>query len=308
MNDDISEFLPSISGNIQKELAIFITEISSIIATAEQDTVLHPWGIFRQSDELVDWLTGLTPNVIQPMVGIPFTGSELVSILTNTSMYVNRGRETPKEPSYEVGGSDDILPSNVPILIKYLIMRLFVFHQDLIGLILDLPSPWKAGLAAVLDLAPPQIQQDIVDFIVAIDHNMTSEDISNAEHIELDPYSLLVDTAFLRFLLELPGNLLAPHWPTQHGGYDLVQKIASSRIMVDFLGQITPTPYTVAKSGKFRLEVGLPMSLGVSLKYTVEGVTMFIDSAENTSQGSHTARYWMQYLYPGVHRWQNSQR
>ena len=279
MNDNLSKLIPSIPENIQAGLAIFITEISNIVATAREDTVLTPWGIFRQSDDLVHWLTGLTPNVIQPIVGIPLTGPQLVTVLINTFMYVNRGRATPNERLYEVGRSNDILPSDVPILVKYLIMRLDILHRDLIGLVLDLPPPWKAGRAAILNLAPPEISQDIVNFIVDIHDNIVEEDIPDWEEpIALDLYSILVDPELIRFLLELPEDLLAPYWPTQHGGYDLVQKIASSQIVVDFQGPNTPTPYTVAKSRKFRLEVGLPLNLGVCPKYTMERVIWFIGS------------------------------
>ena len=278
MNDNLSELLPSIPENIQVGLAIFITEISSIIATAKKDTMLHPWGIFRQSDDLVQWLKHLTPDVIQPIVGVPFTGPGLVYVLSNAFLYVNRGKAIPQQPSYHVANSLDISPSDVPILVKYLIMRLSIFHQDLIGLILNLPPLSKAGFAAILDLAPPDISQGIVDLIIEIDHNIFVEDSTDPEPVELDLYSFLVDTEVLGFLLGLPENLLAPYQATQHGGYALVQKIASSQIVVDFLGQNTPTGYTIAKSGKFRLDSGLPLRLGVSPHYSMEEVTRFVDS------------------------------
>ena len=73
VNEHLAQVLASVSDKalIHKELAIFITEIVNSVAIAEERTMLHPWGLFRQSEALVEWFDTLTTKDLQPVLGNP---------------------------------------------------------------------------------------------------------------------------------------------------------------------------------------------------------------------------------------------
>ena len=169
VNEHLAKVLAPVSNKalIHKELAILITEIINLVVIAEERTMLHPWGLFKQSEALIEWLDSLTPDDLQPVLGNPMSGSELASMLP--SVRTMFGGNTAKSGWHHVGRNPRALPSTLPTQIKHLLNRLpGECHKDWVNLLSGLPGNIQQATVQTMETAPPYVVKAIVDILARI--------------------------------------------------------------------------------------------------------------------------------------------
>lgn len=285
MNERLAELLPSIRQIVQTELAIFITEISNFAAVAGHNTVIHLGNIFERSHVLVQWVKHLTPELIQAVINIPFDGRQLLAMISSSYVVIRDQmvEGTDKQQTEAGPKSRELgLPRNLPTEIKHFLNRLEEScHLDLINLVVALPQNLKDGFAAILEQAPPNVLDVIVslfDTLGCYDLEAQQIDDPDAEDITFDPYATLgrIDPEWLliRFLVQLPNDVLAPFWQVERAGYQLCIRMIDSELLVNFRpGQVEATPQTVVQNETYRLDVA-PDTHG----YSIDKVKSFVHS------------------------------
>ena len=285
MNEKLAMLLPSLPHVVQNELAIFVTEISNLAAVAGHNTVIHIGNIFERSDVLVQWLISLTPELIQAVVNIPFDGRQLLAMISSSYVVLrdqvvegtNNQQTEAGQKSHELE-----LPRNMPTQLKHFLNRLDEScNMDLIDLVVVLPQNLREGFAAILEQAPPNVLDIIVrlfDTIGCYDIEAEQMEDPDAEDITFDLYATLggIDQEWLliRFLLQLPDDVLAPFWQVARAGYQLCLHIANSDLKMDFgSGQLEATPETIVHNETYRLDVDLDEQ-----DYSIDEVKAFIRS------------------------------
>lgn len=284
MCKQLDTLISSIPQIIQRELAIFITELSNVVGVAPKNTTIHVGVIFKRSDTLVQWVKSLTTQTIQLVVGIPFTGQQLLDIILTWWVRVNWSSVSAHGDNHvDIGEGyrERMFPRELPTQIKNLLSRLSVGCElEVIHLIINLPPSIKAGFATILGLAPPRI----IDIILAVleqcgnwhIYDAGTEDSaleveqpepteSNNENFEeeitiLDPYSEIRDADdagdLFSFLVGLPDEIFSPIWPIQNAGYHLCHMIARCQVVFDPDGQGSSfSTGIIARSANFRLEL-----------------------------------------------------
>ncbi|KAL8792344.1 MAG: hypothetical protein Q9195_005047 [Heterodermia aff. obscurata] len=285
MNERLAEMLISLSPNVQKELAIFITEISNLAAVAGSNTVIHLGNIFERSQLLVQWLSNLKPEVIQAVVNIPFGGHQLLAMITSSYVVVrdHTVEDTNKQQTEAGQKSRELeLPLDLPTQVKHFLNWLDESCcLDLIDFVIALPENLREGFAAILGQAPPNVLRVIVNLFDTLGcYDLEAEQIDDpdAENITFDIYATLgridPEALLIRFLLLLPDDLFAPFWQVARAGYHLCQHIFNSELLVDFgSGQVEPTPETIVHNETYRLDVDLDEQ-----SYSIDEVKTLIQS------------------------------
>ena len=218
---------------------------------------------------MVQWLTDLDPTVIKLIVGVPYTGGQLASMLSSQSFSV---RKDDDHGRYQVGYRSRTLPSDLPIRIRYLLKRLSrQCHQDLTNMIIALPPRFIQALSAIIEIAPPRVIQCLVDMLDCFGR-LEVEDFPAYDPDEPIWVSPLYDGmdefgGMLPFLLKFSDDALASIWPGPNAAFKLVQQIARCDLVIDLRAARNgnyetslnhDSPFTVAASGTYRLDVGTP--------------------------------------------------
>ena len=285
MNERLAMLLYVLPHVVQTELAIFVTEISNLAAVAGHNMVIHIGNIFERSDVLVQWIISLAPELIQAVVNIPFDGRQLLAMIS--SSYVVLRDEvvegTDKQQTEAGQKSHELeLPRNMPTQLKHFLNRLEEScNMDLIDLVVVLPQNLREGFAAILGQAPPNVLDIIVRLFETIGcYDIEAEQIEDpdAEDITFDLYATLgvIDPQWqlVRFLLQLPDDVLAPFWQVERAGYQLCLHIANSDLKMDFgSGQIEATPETIVHNETYRLDVDMG-----DQHYSIDEVKAFLRS------------------------------
>lgn len=258
VNEHVAHVLASISNKalIHKELAIFITEIINVVAIAEERTMLHPWGILKQSEALTIWLDNLTTNDLQPVLGNALSGVELASMLPSVGTMF--GGDTAKSGWRHVGRNPRDLPSLLPTQIKYLINRLPEdCHKDWINLLVGLPNKIQHATANIMHMAPPYVIKAIVDLASRIG----AVKVEQLESIRINkPYMIFKLEAMLKkedAILEWFSSM-----QDQSGmaidGLELLRQLNLCRVVVNFrqLSMHPPPTHMDIRSGAFTLTMG----------------------------------------------------
>ena len=288
MKERLAKLLHSTPQNVQAELAIFITEISNFASVAGPNTVIHIGNIFERSHVLVQWLRKLRPELIQAVVNIPFDGHQLLAMVSSSYVVVRDqvAEDTHKQQTEAGQRSRELeLPRNLPTQVKHFLNRLEEScHLDLINLVVALPQNLKNGFAAILGQAPPNVLHIIVslfDTIGCYDIEAQMIEDPDAEDITFDLYATLghidPEGLLIRFLLQIPDEVLAPFWQVAGAGYQLCLNIANSELLVDFGSvQLEPTPETIVHNDRYRLDVVLSEPA-----YSIDEVIAFVRSLKS---------------------------
>ena len=257
VNEHLAKVLALISDRvIHEELAIFITEIINVVAIAKERTMLHPWGLFKQSDALVKWLDTLTSDDLKPVLGNPLSGRELASMLP--SVRTMFGGDTAKSGWHHLGRNPRFLPSGLPTQTKHLINRLPVdCHKDWINLIVGLPDNIQQATAQIMQVAPPYVIKAIVDLVARIGHVK----VEQLESIRINkPYMIFkldamlkTEDAILEWLSSMQDQL-----GIGIDGLKILRQLNMCQVLVSSrqLPLRPPATHMDVRSGPFTLTIG----------------------------------------------------
>lgn len=255
LNEHLAGVLTTIPDDVQAELATFMTEINNVVAVADRRTVLHVWSVFRQSEALTQWLGTLTTEILQPVLGTPLTGQELLAMLPSVRTAFGHSEGSATLEYHHVGKHSHDIPQELPTPIKHLVNRLPEdCHGDVVNLITGLPPNDLDNVAQVLRVAPAGVLKCIVDTITKI-----------------GAYDIDILTAGKRGTFKLAENFdgvaAVKEWLSS--GQDVPQLIVDRQAIIQKLryGQVIIsqkvsttsrllTPNAVSQSGLFRLEIG----------------------------------------------------
>ena len=258
VNEHLAQALAVISNKalIHKELAIFITEIINVVAIAEERTMLHPWGLFKQSEGLTNWLDTLTTNDLQPVLGNPLNGVELASMLPSVRTLF--GGDTAKSGWHHFGRNPRALPSVLPTQIKHLINRIPQdCHRDWINLIIGLPKNIQQATALVMHMAPPYVIKAIVDILTRIG----AVKVEQLESIRVNkPYMVFKLEAMLKKEDAVLEWLSSMHDQSAMGinGLEILRQLNLCQVLVTSkpLPLSPPATHLDVRSGAFTLTIG----------------------------------------------------
>ena len=277
VNEHLAQVLASISNKalIHKELGIFVTEIINVVAIAEERTMLHPWGLFKQSETLTKWLDTLTPDDLQPVLGNRLSGPELASMLPSVRTIF--GGDTAKSGWHHVGRKSRELPSALPTPVKHLINRLPEdCHKDWINLPFGLPDKIRRATAQILRLSPPYVIKAIVDMISRIG----AVKVEQLESLRINkPYMIFKLEAMLKkedAILEWL-SLMQDHSGMGINGTEILRQLNLCQVLVSSrkLPVHPPPTHMDVRSGPFTLTIGSYFTSNLD-----HDVGSFLDSLE----------------------------